>query len=632
MSGIVGVVLSDQGSELEPSTLERMAQPLRAPVDSPGSAAPQFARFGPAGFGVAGFWTPSTSVFRDAAVGAPALVAVHGRVLNLDELDAHSPPGDLHAERILRVYRRLGIDFVGRLRGEFAIALWDGASRTLHLVTDRFRIHSMVYYRDHRGLVFASRMGALAASGLAAQLTIRPEAIVDFVGSSFIPTPATIYREVSKVPPGTILTWRGGEPGMTSYWEIDYRNPTSAGRRTLARELKERFAAAVDAQLRPDRAATSDSVGAFLSGGIDSSTVAAVLTRQLGHPVKTFSIGFGEQQFNEISYARVVARTFGTDHHEYFVTPRDAAEAIPHLVDAFDEPYANASAVPTYYCARLAREHGVQILYAGDGGDELFGGNSWYASGRVFDHYGRLPAWPRDRVLRPAVFALAAHTGLAPFVRAKRYIERASVPYPLRLTSHGFWNVIPPAALLAPDFLASLAPDYHPYMQLMKLYEDALATTLLDRQLSMDLKHVIGDNDLFKVTRMTEAAGTGVRFPFLDQALAEFAATVPARVKLKGGKLRAFFKWAYADLLPPETRRKRKHGFGLPIAGWLKTDARLNEMMRDLVTGTSSVSRRYFRPAGLEDLIARHTDDSTTFYGTILWNLMMLELWHRKRA
>jgi asparagine synthase (glutamine-hydrolysing) len=281
-------------------------------------------------------------------------------------------------------------------------------------------------------------------------------------------------------------------------------------------------------------------------------------------------------------------------------------------------------------CAKLACENGAHTLYAGDGGDELFAGNERYATQRLFDRYHRIPEWFRKTVLQPVVFSIADRLGREPFVKGKKYIQRASIPYPDRLSSYGFLKVHSMAELLL-DSALEVVGSYDPDEALRTHYSRAPASSELDRQLYIDLKLAISDNDLFKVTRMTEAAGIKVRFPLLDHRLAEFAARIPSRIKMPGRALRAFFKEAYADFLPREVLAKRKHGFGLPIPIWLRTDKELNEMMVELLLSPTAIQRGYFRRKALEQLIERHKTDQTSFYGTAIWNLMVLELWHRSR-
>jgi len=583
---------------------------------------------GPVGMGAQGFPGRLAGVVKVNIHDRPFVLAFHGSLYNRTELiPVGEKPSSLF-ERLLFLYLQEGISIFQRLRGEFALSLWDGRHETLYLASDRFRVHPLFYYQDESQLLFASRVKSLLNCPLRLETAISPEAVVDVVTSSAIPTPRTIFREVKKLPPGHVLTYHNSVIDVLPYWEVNFLQPSNEGEGELARQLRSKFAEAVSVRLQGE--GPPSKVGTFLSGGVDSTTVTGVLTQLTKQPVKSFTIGFGEPRFNEVSYARIAAQAFGAEHYEYFVTPQDAYAAIPTLLETFDEPFANASAIPTYFCAKLAREHGVDTLYAGDGGDELFAGNDRYAAQRVFEYYDNVPRWLRESLVKPVTFALAENLPWPLFVKGKKYIERASVPYPERLWSYSFANILPLANLLTDDFVESVGKNYEPHASTRMYYLQAPAKTELDRQLYIDLKRAISDNDLFKVTRMTEAAGVSVRYPFLDSQLVEFAVTVPAHMKMRGRQLRTFFKKAYADLLPSEVRAKTKHGFGLPIPVWLRTDKRLNDLMHDLVLSPQSIQRGYFRKDALETLVEHHRTDETSFYGTVLWNFMILELWHRK--
>lgn len=580
------------------------------------------------GLGVEKFPGEPAGVAEGTLRGRPLALAFHGSIYNSREL--FSSDGEDTIQGLLGLYLKEGIAFLQRLRGEFALALWDGERETLYLAADRFRVHPLFYYQDQDKLLFASRIKSILASPVPVKTTIRPEAIVDIVTSSVIPTPDTIFQEVKKLPSGAVLVCHKGKVTIESYWDIDFLSPSRRSEAEMADRTRALFSEAMEVRLKTD--GVSDRIGAFLSGGVDSTTVVGVLTKLAGHPIKTFSIGFAEERFNEIEYARIAARAFGARHFEYFVSPKDTYDAIPILLGSFDEPYANASAIPTYFCAKMAREAGVDVLYAGDGGDELFAGNERYATQRLFDYYHQIPSWFRKPFMEPLVFGVAERFKLGLFVKGKKYIQRANIPYPDRLTSYGFFTVVPMAEFFEAEFLKRVKKEYDPSGSVRFHYLRAPARSELDKQLYIDLKVAISDNDLFKVTRMTEAAGVTVRFPFLDHQLAEFAAAIPAEVKMRGRTLRSFFKKAYADLLPLETRTKTKHGFGLPIPVWLRTDKRLHEMMRDLVLAPQSVQRGYFRRESLEKLVENHRTDKTSFYGSALWNLMILELWHRSQG
>lgn len=556
-------------------------------------------------------------------------IALDGDVFNIAEIQSRVPepsPSPLHT--LLSLYVTRGIEFLEYLRGEYALALWDGRHEMLYLATDRFRTRPLFYYHGDKHFVFGSRMKAILASPLPIPKTIEPRSIIDLIAFSAITTPRTIFRGVKKLPPGHVLSYCRGNAVVRSYWDMNYLDPLDWDETELARELRRRLAEAITVRLERD--AGFGPLGTFLSGGVDSTTITCLLRQLAKDPVKSFSIGFAEERFNEINYARIAAHSAGVEHYEYFVSSSDTSKAIPLLIDTFDEPYANASAVPTYFCAKTAKERGVEVLYAGDGGDELFAGNERYAVQRLFEYYSRVPRWIRIAVVEPLVNILAGCTAWVPIVKAKKYIHRASIPYPDRLFSYGVFRTIPASELLEKDFWDTVGQDYEPYSPANHHYFQARANCELDRQLYLDLKLAIADNDLIKVSRMTQAAGITPRFPFLDHPLAEYSAKIPAGIRMPGRQLRAFFKRAYADVLPLEIRAKAKHGFGLPISIWLRTDTSLNEMMHELVLSPRSVQRGYFRKQTLHRIVEFHKTDQTSFYGTILWNLMMLELWQRR--
>jgi asparagine synthase (glutamine-hydrolysing) len=535
--------------------------------------------------------------------------------------------GNKAAAMILDRYAAVGIDVLRELRGEFSLAIWDPGAGALHLATDPFRTQPLFYSVSPQGLAFASRMRSLQAAPIPPGSAIDPWSVVDVIASSYVPTPRTIYRDIRKLPPGHRLTHRAGQAEVRPYWDLDFLHPSAEPFPVLAGRVRDVLSGSVADRLGVD-AEGARRVGTFLSGGVDSSTVTRLVGDLTRRPASCFTIAFDEARYNEVNYARIAARAFAADHHERVVTPGDVTEILPVLRDAFDEPFANASAIPTYFCARLAKENGIDVLYAGDGGDELFAGNERYASRRVFDRYRSIPRWARRITLEPLVAAAAAGTRSHFFERAKRFIDRANGTHFERITAHNLLRLHPVSEFFRDDFVASLG-DFTPYDAERRHCDRAPAATDLDRELYLDLKLAISDNDIIKVTRMCEAAGVEVRFPFLDRAVAEFAATVPAALKMRGGALRWFFKEAYADLLPVEVRTKTKHGFGLPIPIWLRTEPALRDMVRDLVLGPDCRSAAYLRPAALRDLVAHHERDTSSFYGTILWNVLTLELFLR---
>jgi asparagine synthase (glutamine-hydrolysing) len=371
-------------------------------------------------------------------------------------------------------------------------------------------------------------------------------------------------------------------------------------------------------------------LGAFLSGGTDSSTVVGLLTRLTGEPANAFSIGFAEDRYNELHWAEVTARHFGAAHATRLVTPAEALGALPRLVEAFDEPFGNNSALGTYHCALLARERGVTRLLAGDGGDEIFGGNERYRTDRIFALYHRLPSPLRRAVVEPVLAALPDGGGSV-LGLAQRYVRRAKLPNPRRFYSYQFFFAQHAGEWLAPDFVAAVVPEA-PVAVLDALWADARAAAELNRLLHLDLRLTLGDNDLLKVTRTADLAGVGVRFPLLDVELVELMATLPARFKVRGLEKRHLFRRAFRDLLPAATLAKRKQGFGVPTSLWLKHHPEFAALARDTLLGATARRRGWFRPGALERLFALHAADTTPFYGDLLWTVLALELWQRRWA
>jgi asparagine synthase (glutamine-hydrolysing) len=612
VSGLFGIVARDREARIDDADVEAMAQGVTAGD----SGADSRARLPGVVLGVGSRNRVGGRLVETIVHGQRVVVAFHGTLYG---------SGVTTADEVLQEYLRAGVECLVGLRGDFALAIWDGSRDSAFLATDRFKIHPLLYYWDGARLVFASRMSGLLACP-SVKLSIAPESIVDVVGSSVIAGPRTIFREVRKLPAGHVLEHHGGQVKVRPYWDVDFRHPRTNGRH-LAGLVQSGLSEAVAVRLQAD--APLDRVGTFLSGGIDSSTVTGLVAGAATRPITACSVGFVVPGFNEIDYARITARHFRVGHVEYFVTPEDVAEAVPIVLRAFDEPFANASAIPSYYCARLARSRGLDVLYAGDGGDELFAGNERYATQRLFDYYGLVPDVLRRHMIEPLVRLAADRLAWRLAVAGQKYIRRASIPYPDRLYSYAFFREMPLASVLDDGLVETLGESFDPFAAVRRHYIEAPASTELDRQLYVDLKLAIADNDVMKVTRMAEVAGVTVRYPFLDHRFVECAAQVPARLKMRGRRLRTFFKDAYRDFLHPDTIAKHKHGFGLPIAVWLRTDRRLNAMMHDLVLGPRAVQRGYFKRSALEDLVRRHQDDTGSYYGTILWNLMVLEAWHQ---
>jgi len=521
------------------------------------------------------------------------------------------------AREILAAYSVDGDKFLSRLHGRFAIAIVD-ASRDHHLLAvDRMGIERLCYATQGRGLAFSTSARTLARI-LPQGAVLRQQAMYDYLLLHMIPSPDTVFTGVRKLEPGTCLVYSSGQVALRRYWDPGFKDRSSVAVDDLRAGLLDQLAAATTRCLPDDR------TGAFLSGGLDSSTVAGVLGRVQGHPARTFSMGFGVDSHDELHYARISSRHFGCQAVEYTVTPDDIVKVFTDIATAYDEPFGNSSAVPTLLCARLAKDHGIDHLLAGDGGDEIFGGNERYARQRVSERYWRLPSVLRQKIIEPAVGSLDPESNLKVVRKLCSYVAQARIPMPERLET---WNYIyrtSPREIFDADFLPGI-DSRRPFAEMQRTFESAGSADLLDRMLHYDWHYTLADNDLRKVGTMCALAGVRVSYPMLDPAVVDLSIRVPSAIKMHGVELRSFYKRSMEGFLPQEILRKEKHGFGLPFGIWMKTHARL----RDLILGYfSDVSRRgIFRQDFLDNLLAGHASGHAGYYGYAIWDLAMLEAW-----
>jgi asparagine synthase (glutamine-hydrolysing) len=557
--------------------------------------------------------------------GDQVLVACDAELLNQKELTREAGIADNGCAALLAaLYLKFGAGFVEKLRGAFSVILFDQRRREWLAAVDGFGIKRLAYLSGGTGFSIATRVDALAR-GAGADLEINPRAIVNVLNYSANMAPDTIFTKVTRLIPGAVLAVSDREVQVRPYWDMRYGTGRNESEARLSRELEQVVERSVADHCQHDSMAET---GAYLSGGTDSSTVLGMMTRAMGGPVQSFSIGYQEQAFNELEYARIAARKFGSDHHTYLVGPGDCFEALPRMIRCFDEPFGNSSAIPTYFCARLAARSGMKTLLAGDGGDELFGGNERYATDKIFEIYHDVPGVLRRGLIEPVVGWLPRETGLAK--RARGYIRRAKIRGVERMLSFQFLNTHAAAEVFNGDFLRALGA--YPVTEVpARHYARAAASDHLDRLLYVDMKITLADNDLPKVTCMSELAGIQTRFPFLDRSVAEFSGCVPARLKVKGFKKRYLFKQAFRELLPQEIIHKKKHGFGVPVAHWMNSDARMRELARDTLLSRRSFERGYFRREFIEEIFRRHeTDDAKGYYGDTIWTFLAVELWHRQ--
>jgi asparagine synthase (glutamine-hydrolysing) len=532
--------------------------------------------------------------------------------------DAAMPDAALAAwrERLERLGPRAA---AASVRGDFAIGLRDEQGRTF-LCVDRFAVRSLCWRQVGDELRFAERADVLAD----ADTPIDAQAIYDYLYFHVIPSPRTIYRGIHRLPPGHYAWFDRGQLTIAPYWVPEFdasagRAPSFAAARAEFRELLQR---AVRRQI------DGGTPACFLSGGTDSSTIAGIICQVAGRPAATYSIGFEAEGYDEMEFARTTARHFGTEHHEYYVTPEDLVSSMAHVAAAYDQPFGNSSVLPVFYCARMAQGDGVTRLLAGDGGDELFGGNSRYAKERVFGLYDQVPGSLRRGLLEPAL-AGAWVERVPGLKKGKSYIEQARMPMPDRMQMYNLLRRLGPDQVFTPQMRRAVDEEA-PLRAQREVWAVPQLATALDRQLAFDWRYTLAECDLPKVCGATALAGVGVGFPLLDQELVDFSMRLPASYKLRGLQLRWFFKEALRGFLPDATIAKKKQGFGLPFGVWATRHAGLRRLAADALhsLGERGIVDAEFMRRLIDEQLPAHPG----YYGEMIWILTMLELWLQAHA
>jgi asparagine synthase (glutamine-hydrolysing) len=544
-------------------------------------------------------------------------VVQNGEIYNYRELrDQLERAGHRFATRgdtevLAHLYEEHGDAFAGRLRGMFAVAIWDARRKRLVLARDRFGIKPLVYRVTADGLEFASDLRALPRG------EIDLDALEAFLAFNTVPAPLTIFRDVRKLPPGHVLVWEEG--GSHRVERFARPAPAAADQvrsedtAELAEELRSRLRDSVRAHLVSDVP-----VGVLLSGGVDSATLAALAAQESGEPLRTFSIGFAERSFDELAEARLVAERYGTRHRELVLRP-DAALLLPALADAFDEPFADSSALPTYLVSELAAGD-VKVALSGEGGDELFGGYYTYAADLLALRVG-----PLARLARPLVELLPSSSGKASFeYRAKRFARAAHLP-PLE-RHHGWKEIFVPEARAE---LTGRAPASDPVDLLRARFAETEGAELLARLQDVDLGLYLVDDLLVKTDRASMAHSLEARVPFLDTVVTNLALALPTRHKVRGLAKKVLLRKAAEPLLPRSVVHGRKRGFSIPAAAWLRGE--LEPFARETLSSAALRRQGFFRPEVVARLIdehvARREDRSRQ-----LWGLLAFTLWHERHV
>ena len=505
--------------------------------------------------------------------------------------------------------------------GRFSYVMWDGAAQRALACTDRFRTCSIFHAQTPGGLVIASDLRLILRAGL---VPARPSlhAIYQYLNFSYVPAPISAIDAVAKLPAGHCLEARGARVELRRYWDATYPADLAGDEAQRVAQLRETIIGTVQSY----RCGDEGGWGTFLSGGTDSSSISGILSRAHPTPVNSFSIGFEEEGYDELTYSRIASDSFGLTAHEYRVNENDTVDAIPNLALAYDEPFGNSSAIPTFYCAQLGARHGVTMMVAGDGGDEIYGGNERYRKDAIFEmfHQAPAPAQWLGRALAAGLKGVDSRFAN----RIKNFVHRGGLPNPDRFYSDDSFASDHFDELLGEGFRREVGRDEALEVQ-RRIYAEAQADCTLHRLMYLDLKMTIADNDIVKVVRAARLAGVDVVFPYLDRRLVDFTGRLPGTDKVRGASKRHLFKLATDDILPEAIRKKKKQGFGLPVSVWLRRGGRYHDLVHDVVLSPRCVSRGLFDPAFVRHLIERH-ERGAWDHASEIHMLLMLELWHRE--
>lgn len=559
-------------------------------------------------------------------IGEPRMVAegINGDYLGID------------AEGLLDLYETFGNDCLKKIQGSWAIAIVDSNKGQILLANDRLGRQPLFYHIGTDFVLVGSNLNRLKA--LSAGSRLSAQALYHYTYFHMVPAPGAVVEGFQKLGAACLLELTPVGRKLSRYWTPDFNEIANAPLASAHKELQTRLRTAVQrcmetgqAEISRLDAAANDGkpikTGAFLSGGLDSSTVAGMLSEIQGGSGDAYAIGFNAEGYDEVPFARLTARHFGIRLHEHYVTPDDVVRALPEIAAAFDEPFGNSSVLPAYFCARMAAQDGVDILLAGDGGDELFAGNERYASQRVFENYQRAPRWIRNGFIEPLVNKLPASLPLV--AKGRSFLRQANTPLPDRLQYYSFLEQNSPDEVFSPAFL-NMVDKTRPLKLLNEVYQLPEQASVLNRMLFLDWQLTLADNDLRKVNQACALAGVKVCYPMLDDELVEFSTRIPSDWKLPGHgsksrSLRHFYKQGLTGWLPDATINKTKHGFGLPFGVWMKTHKPLQEMAYENILRLKA--RGIFLPQFLDRSIASHRDGHAAYFGELVWLLMCLELW-----
>ncbi len=551
------------------------------------------------------------------------LIVFNGEIYNYRELKkdlearGHVFRTNSDTETILRAYDEYGVGCLKMLRGMFVFAIWDTVNQSLFIARDRVGKKPLFYTVTPSGeFVFGSELKVLLTHG-GVPRNIEHAALDAYLTFGYVPEEFCIFSSVRKLQPGHFLTFANDEVRTQKYWDFDYsQEPLASREGEIAGELLEKLRDAVAVRL-----ISEVPLGAFLSGGVDSSAVVGLMSQIMDKPVKTFSIGFREDSFDELKYARLAAREFRTDHHEFILTP-DFVEAVDDLVWHYDEPFADPSTLPTYMVSKLAREF-VTVILSGDGGDELFAGYTRYATDKRRSGLGRLPRSIRERIIRPLSEAMPHRA------TGKNFLFNISLDAAARyIDSISQFNSSRKKRLYAGSYRSQMNGGFGAGEEVYgRLAGNVSTGNPTDTLLYLDSKTYLPADILTKVDRMSMASSLEARSPLLDQELIEYVTRIPANLKLRGGRAKYIFKKAVEGFVPREILYREKQGFGMPINEWI--NMQLKDRIRADLSDQRTRERGYFDTNYINVLLDEHATGRRD-HSHALWTLWMFELWQRR--
>ena len=550
-------------------------------------------------------------------------VTYNGEIYNFPDLrqtleaKGHTFRSRTDTEVIVHAYEEYGPACVEKFNGMFAFAIWDQNQRELFLARDRLGIKPLYYYWDGAKLVFASEIKAILQVP-EVKREVNPQAVYHYVGYEFVPAPDTMFRHIHKLPPGHYLKLKNGQLTVQRYWDMTFQSEHLTPR-DYAERMRELLTEAVRKRLISDVP-----LGVFLSGGLDSSTLVALMSHCGVEPIKTFSLGYEDDTFSELDYARVVAKQFQTEHRELIIDPL-TPELIEKAVWQLDEPMTDLSSVPFYLICQRAREH-VTVCLSGEGGDESLVGYDRFKASKAHATYGLLPDWIRRGIVAPLVRALPDQPQKKGAINIlKRFIEGGLLP---EEGGHMRWQYFGTpeheTGMFTPAFRTQMTMD--PFAPIRAHLANCHSTQRLDREIYIDTKFMMPDSVLMKVDKMSMSHALEVRVPFLDHEFVEFCASIPGDLKLKGYTTKAIFREAMQGILPDRIRGRGKQGYSIPIKNWLRHD--LNDYMTDVLS-SSPLMKESFNFDYIQGLMQEHHAYKAN-HNHILWALINLAVWHRQ--